>query len=158
MKIKAGNENREWRGNIKNAIIKRDKVGDYYLCLQCEDNHVNKLPKTGHRAGIDFGMKTFLTLSDGLKIESPKFFNRSISAIKSAHKKLSRKKFKSNGWFRAKRELSAVYRYISNCRNDWFRKLCLRLVRQYDFLAVETLNIGGMKRLWGRKVSDLAFY
>ncbi len=152
------NKNREWRGNIKNAIIKRDKVGDYYLCLQCEDNHVNKIPKTGHRAGIDFGMKTFLTLSDGIKIESPEFFKRSISAVKSANKKLSRKKFKSNGWFRARRKLSGVHKSITNRREDWFRKLALRLVRQYDFIAVETLNIDGMKRLWGRKVSDVAFY
>ena len=151
-------KHREWQGKVKNTIIKRDKVGDYYLCLQCEDENVKHLPKTGHRAGIDFGMKTFLTLSDGIKIESPEFYKRSIAAIKSAHKQLSRNQKYSKGWYRAKRHLSAVYQSITNRREDWFRKLTLRLVCKYDFIAVETLNIDGMKRLWGRKVSDIAFY
>ena len=118
----------------------------------------NHLPETGHRAGIDFGMKTFLTLSDSIKIKSPEFYKRSISAIKSAHKQLSRKQLYSKGWYRAKRHLASVYQSITNKREDWFRKLALRLVRKYDFIAVETLNIDGMKRLWGRKVSDIAFY
>lgn len=151
-------KHREWHGTIKNTIIKRDKVGDYYLCLQCEKYKTHNLPKTGHRAGIDFGMKTFLTLSDGIKIKSPEFYKQSISAIKLAHKQLSRKQRYSNGWYRAKRHLASVYKSISNRRQDWFRKLALRLVRKYDFVAVETLNIDGMKRLWGRKVSDMAFY
>ena len=151
-------KHREWQGKIKNAIIKRDKVGDYYLHLQCEDETVNQLPKTGQRAGIDFGLKTFLTLSDGIKIGSPEFYKRSISAIKSAHKQLSRKQLYSKGWYRAKHHLASLYRKITYRREDWFRKLALRLVRKYDFVAVETLNIEGMKRLWGRKVSDIAFY
>ena len=150
-------KHRDWTGTVKTVTIKRDNVGDYYLTLVCEDfEPVEKLPLTGNEAGADFGMKTFLTLSDGVKIESPLFYKQSLNAIRSAHKALSRKKLFSHAWYRAKRHLARVYKKITNRRRDWFFKLALRLVRRYDTIAIETLNLEGMKKLWGRKVSDLA--
>ena len=151
-------KHREWTGTVKTVTIKRDNVGDYSLTLVCEDFEPSeKLPLTGNEAGADFGMKTFFTLSDGTKIESPEFFKQSLTAIRSAHKALSRKQYLSNGWYRAKHHLARVSKKITNRRRDWFFKLALRLVRKYDTIAIETLNLEGMKKLWGRKVSDLAF-
>ena len=151
-------KHRKWTGAIKKVIIKRDNVGDYYLYLVCENpKPPKKLPLTGNEAGADFGLKTFLTLSDGIKIESPEFYKQSLNAIRSANKALSRKQHLSSGWFRAKRHLSRVHKKIANRRRDWFFKLALRLVRKYDKIAIETLNLEGMKKLWGRKVSDIAF-
>ncbi len=151
-------KHREWTGTIKTVTIKRDTVGDYHLYLGCEGSEpTEKLSLTSNAAGADFGMKTFLTLSDGIKIASPEFFKQSLNEIRSANKALSRKQYLSNGWFRAKRHLARVNKDIANRRRDWFFKLALRLVRRYDKIAIETLNLEGMKRLWGRKVSDLAF-
>ena len=165
-------KHREWTGTIKTVTIKRDNVGDYYLYLVCEDSEPTEaLPLTGSVAGADnviqgmnliysqikFGMKTFLTLSDGIQIESPQFFKQSLNLIRSAHKTLSRKQKGSSAWYRANRHLARLYKKIANRRRDWFFKLALRLVRKYDTLAIETLNLNGMKKLWGRKVSDLAF-
>lgn len=109
------------------------------------------MPKTGKSAGFDFGLKTFLTCSDSSKIDSPQFLKQSLNKLKTLNKNLSRKVFKSNGWYRAKRA-------ISRQRRDWHFKLATQLCREFDILCFETLNIEGMKRLWGRKVSDLAFY
>ncbi len=151
-------KHRKWTGTIKTITIKRDNVGDYYLYLSCEDcEPTKKLPLTSHEAGADFGMKTFLTLSDGIKIESPEFYKRMLNAIRSANKTLSRKQKGSNAWYRAKRHIARLYKKIAEKRRDWFFKLALRLVRKYDRIAIETLNLEGMKKLWGRKVSDLAF-
>ena len=151
-------KHRPWTGTIKTVAIKRDNVGDYYLYLSCEDcEPTKKLPLTRHEAGVDFGMKTFLTLSDGIKIESPEFYKRMLNAIRSANKALSRKQKGSNAWYRAKRHIARLYKKIAEKRRDWFFKLALRLVRKYDRIAIETLNLEGMKKLWGRKVSDLAF-
>ncbi len=151
-------KHRKWTGTIKTITIKRDNVGDYYLYLSCEDSETSeKLPLTGHEAGADFGMKTFLTLSDGIKIESPEFYKRMLNAIRSANKALSRKQKGSNAWYRAKRHLARLHKKIAEKRRDWFFKLALRLVHRYDRIAIETLNLDGMKRLWGRKTSDLAF-
>ena len=98
-----------------------------------------------------------IVLSDGIKIESPEFYKQSLKAIRSVNKALSRKQYLSKGWFRAKRHLARVHKKIANSRRDWFFKLALRLVRKYDKIAIETLNLEGMKKLWGRKVSDIAF-
>ncbi len=151
-------KHREWTGSVKKITIKRDNVGGYYLYLTCEDCEPSEqLPLTGNEAGADFGSKTFLTLSDGIKIASPQFYKQSLSAIRSANKALSRKQYLSKGWYRCKRHLSRIHKKITNQRRDWFFKLALRLVRKYDKIAIETLNLEGMKKLWGRKISDIAF-
>ena len=85
-------KHRQWTGSIKRVTLKRDNVGDYALYLICEDSDPTEpLPLTRRKAGVDFGMKTFLTLSDGITIASPQFFKQSLNAIRSAHQALSRK-------------------------------------------------------------------
>ena len=130
------------------------------------------MPTTGESVGADnvkqrqivplaqFGMKdAYLTLSTGEKIQSPQFLKQSLKQLRMLNKGfLSRKKKGSNNWWRAVRELAILYRKVSRQRLDWHWKLATDLCRHFDTLAFETLNIDGMKRLWGRKVSDLAFY
>ena len=57
-----------------------------------------------------------------------------------------------------KRQIASLHERIANQRRDWFFKLAHNLTDTYDVLIFETLNLKGMKRLWGRKVSDVAFY
>ncbi|MGB5633857.1 MAG: transposase, partial [Waterburya sp.] len=112
---------------------------------------------TGKIAGWDFGLKTFLTGSDGVTIESPQFFQQLRNKLKAANRSLSRKKQGSNNWYRAKDNLNRVYESISNKRHDWFWKQADQLTDEYDVLIFEDLNLKGMQRLWGRKICDLAF-
>ena len=152
-------KHREMQGTIKTVTIKCDRCGDYWVCFSCDDvDDSEPTPKTGKSAGFDFGVKTFLTCSDGTKIDSPHFMKQSLNKLRSLHKSLSRKTRKSNGWFKALRALCRQYRKITRQRLDWHWKLATRLCREYDILCFETLNIDGMKRLWGRKVSYLSFY
>ena len=161
------NEPRKWtrprltegQDTIKTVTIKRDRCGDYWVCFSCDNvDDSEPMLKTGPSAGFDFGLKTYLTGSDGAKIASPQFVKRSLNKLCSSHKVFSRKKFLSNGWFKALRALCGQYRKIARQRLDWQWKLVIQLCREYDTLCFETLNIDGMKRLWGRKVSDLSFY
>ncbi|MDE0481720.1 MAG: RNA-guided endonuclease TnpB family protein [Candidatus Poribacteria bacterium] len=152
-------KHREIIGDIKTITIKRDGCGDYWICFSCDNvNTPKSFVKTGESAGFDFGMKTFLTTSDGDKIVSPQFLKKSLNKLRTLNKSLSRKTKFSGNWYRAKRALSRRYRKIARQRTDWHWKLATDLCRRFDTLCFETLNIGGMKRLWGRKVSDLAFY
>ena len=73
-------------------------------------------------------------------------------------KALSRKVKGSNNWYRACRALARLYRKVTRQRLDWQWKLATELCAEFDILIFETLNIDGMKRLWGRPVSDHAFY
>ena len=77
--------------------------------------------------------------------------------IKKLSKKLSSKKLGSNNWNKARIALAKLHELIVHKRKDFFWKLAHQLCDTYDYLFFETLNLNGMKRLWGHKVSDLAF-
>jgi putative transposase len=106
--------------------------------------------KTGKIAGFDFGLKTFLTCSDGSKIESLQFFKQSLNTIKKASKQHSKKLKGSSNRERAKKNLVRKHENISNRRREWFWKLVHELTDKFDILCFETLNLKGMQRLWGR--------
>jgi len=112
---------------------------------------------TGRIAGFDFGLKTFLTCSDGSIIESPQFLKQSLNAIKKASRHHSKKLKSSANRERARKNLVRQHENISNSRRDWFWKLAHDLTNRFDVLCFETLSLKGMQRLWGRKISDLAF-
>lgn len=142
----------------KQVRIKRKPSGKYFMYLVYDINPTS-YGKThnGASVGADFGLKTFLTLSDGFKIESPRFFEQNINEIKKAQRKVSSKKRGSNNRKKAVLSLARKYETVTNKRKDWFYKTSHKLCKNYDFIALETLNLEGMKRLWGRKVSDYAF-
>ena len=99
-------------------------------------------------------MKTYLTGSDETTIESPEFFKQNLKAVKRLHRILSRKQKGSANYRRAQRDLARLYRRIANQRLTWQWKTAWKLVGDYAFIGLETLNIKAMQRLWGRKVSD----
>ncbi len=158
-------ESRPISGQIKTVTIKRDRAGRLWILFSVLESDVgdsgSPVPKlheeVTHPVGLDFGLKTFLTLSDGTSVASPEFFKASISEIRRCHRDLSRKQKGSRNRADARRRLALSYDRISNQRRDWFFKTAHRLCDRFDLISVEDLNIDGMKRLWGRKVSDLAF-
>ena len=150
-------QHRDWNGNVRYIQILRDSVGTYWLYIITDDLSKEVLPATGESVGADFGMDTYLTLSTGEKIQSPQFLKHALDQLRKLTKSLSRKVKGSGNWWRAVRQLTRLYRHITNQRRDWHFKLATDLCRRFDLIATETLNLAGMKRLWGRKVSDLAF-
>ena len=148
---------REIKGKIKTITVKRNPLGELFILVVTDFVDESLGVVTGKIAGLDFGLKTFLTVSDGTKIESPLFFNQFRSLLRKANKNLSSKNKGSNNWHQAKNHLARVHEFISNKRKDWFWKLAHELTNKYDVLIFEDLNLKGMKRLWGRKISDLSF-
>jgi len=151
-------ESRPISGQIKTVTIKRDRAGRLWILFSVLESDVvpNLHEEVTHPVGLDFGLKTFLTLSDGTSVASPEFFKASISEIRRCHRDLSRSQKGSRNRADARRRLALSYDRISNQRRDWFFKTAHRLCDRFDLISVEDLNIDGMKRLWGRKVSDLA--
>ena len=91
-------------GKIKTVTIKRDAVGDIYIYLVCDFSEQEVVARTGKSVGYDFGMKKFLTASDGKDIESPLFFSKNSKLIKNKCKDLSHKAEKSHNRRRAREE------------------------------------------------------
>ena len=148
---------RDWKGHVRYIQILRDAVGTYWLYIVTDDSTTEPYLATGESVGIDFGMDTYLTLNTGEKIQHPHPLKQSLNQLRTLNKSLSRKVKGSNNWWRAVRELARLYRKIANQRQDWHWKLATDLCRRFDTIVTETLNLRGMKRIWGRKVSDLAF-
>ena len=151
-------QHRYWHGDVRYIQILRDSAGDYWLYVITDDTSTEPFTHTGESVGIDFGLKAFLTLNNGKKIEAPEFLKQSLNTLRSLHKSLSRKSKGSHNWYRAIRELARHCRKVANQRLDWHWKLATKLCGEFDIIVTETLNIEGMKRLWGRKISDLAPY
>jgi putative transposase len=144
-------------GTVKTLTIKRTRLGELFMVVVVDDVIEPEIKfMTGKIAGFDFGLKTFLTCSEGFKIESPLFFKQSLNAIRRASRQHSKKQKGSANRERSRKNLVRRHEDIANRRRDWFWKLAHDLTDQFDVLCFETLNLKGMKRLWGRKVSDLA--
>jgi len=149
---------REIEGTVKTLTIKRTPLGELFMVVVVDSVIEPEIKvETSHIAGFDFGLKTFLTVSDGSKIESPQFLKQSLTAIKKASRQHSLKVKGSANRERARKNLVRRHEDVVNRRSDWFWKLAHALTDRFDVLCFETLNLKGMQRLWGRKISDLAF-
>ena len=163
-RIKIGNRvyqywnSRDIEGTVKTLTIKRTTLGELFMVVVVDgkDEPGTKF-ETSRIAGFDFGLKTFLTCSDGSKIESPQFLKQSLNLIKTASRQHSQKRKGSSNRERARLNLVRKHEDVVNRRSDWFWKLAHDLTNWFDVLCFETLNLKGMQRLWGRKISDLAF-
>ena len=157
-------QSRRIEGRVKTLTVKRDAVGDIYVYLVCDTQLETVETRTGKIVGFGrvarhrhFGLKQFLTGSDGHDIKSPYFFMQNIKAIRSKCRKLSRRQKGSNNRERYRKELARAYRKIENQRKDFHFKTARKLCEEYAVICLETLNIKGMARRWGRKVHSLGF-
>lgn len=149
---------RSYVGKIKQVRVKRLTTYRYALYIVTDHNLNSTYEKShnGASVGIDFGLKTYMTLSDGTRYQSPRFFKEYELKVKRASRRLSKAIRGSNNYHRRKFELQQVYRAISNKRNDYQWKLAHELCRKYDYIFLETLNLERMKKLWGKRISDLS--
>ena len=150
-------QSRRIRGKIKTVTIKRDSLGDIYVYFVTDAKDIEVKTRTGKSVGYDFGLKKFLTASDGEDVDSPLFFAQNSKHIKQASRKLSRKEKGSKNRQRAKLNLARLYKKSANQRHDFHFKLVHRLCIEYDTICIEDLNVKGMQRLYGREIGDSAF-
>jgi putative transposase len=131
-------------GTIKTCTIKRE-VDGWYVSFAVEENQCRFYPKTGERVGIDVGIENFATLSTGEAISNPKFLRESERELKTAQRRVARRsnrRSKRRG--KAVKLLAKQYQKIARQRADFQHKTALKIVRKYDRIAVEDLNVKGM--------------
>ena len=150
-------KSREIEGKVKTLTIKRDALDDIYIYVVCDIAQNEVLARTGEMVGFDFGLKIFLTASTGEDIESPLFFKANAKVIAKANKKLSSKKKGSNNRKKAKLAIARLHKKVANQRNNFHWQLANYLVGRYADICIEDLNLKGMQKLYGKKISDLGF-
>ena len=149
---------RDIKGDVKTVTIKRDNLGNLWLVIVTDYIRSEIKPASGKSVGFDFGLKTFLVGSDKTTIDFPLFLKAQLNRLKKLSRCLSRKKKGSNSRKKAKRNLARFHQRVQNQRNDHQWKLARWLLSEYDLICLEDLNLKGMSRLFGKKLSDYGFY
>ncbi len=141
------------------VTVKLEPSGRWFVSLLADDPTVQPLPPTNKKVGIDVGVSSLLTTSDGDKISNPKHFNRLYQKLRVAQKLLSRKTKGSNNRYKARLEVAKIHAKIKNARTDFLHKLTTDLVRANSVIAIEDLAIKNMVKnhKLARSVSDAAW-
>jgi putative transposase len=151
-------KSREIAGAIKTVTIKRDALGELYVYFSCllDPEPITRV-MTGHSAGFDFGLRTYLTHHEGQTITAPQPFTAALRQLRQANRQLSTKRPGSHNRAKAQAHLSRVHRRVAHRRAAFHWQTARELCLTYDQISLETLNLRGMQALWGRKVADLGF-
>lgn len=140
------------------ATVIKDAAGRYFISFVCEVDLAG-LPASPNSVGVDLGIKTFATLSDGEKIDAPKPLKTALKKLKRLQQSLSRKVKGSNRREAARLKVAKLHARISDTRSDFLCKLSTRLIRENQAISLEDLNVSGMvkNRKLSRTISDLGW-
>ena len=153
-------------GKIGTATISKNACGQYFVSFIVHTSEVEKPIVSDseitldNSIGIDFGLKHFLTFSDGTKINSPEYLKKSLKKVVKEQRKLSKKQKGSNNRNKQRIKFAKLHNHISNQRNNFLHNLSKKLSdeSQVKAICIEDLNIQKLMKYWGRKVSDLSYY
>jgi putative transposase len=134
---------RPMKGTPKTVTISKEADG-WYVCFSCADVPVQPLPATAQETGIDLGIEAFATLSDGARIFSPGWYRRTERALKTAQRRVSRRKQGSNRRRKAVTLLAKAHQKVRRQRQDFHHKTALALVREHDVVYHEDLQTANM--------------
>lgn len=143
-------QHRPVKGRVKTVSIKREGR-QWYVILACDNVPAEPLPATGAVTGIDMGVTHFLTTSEGAHVENPRHGKRNADALADAQRALKafprrKRENRAAKHRRAVEKVATLHRKVRRQRLDHAHKAALALVRDYDQIAHERLNIANMVR------------
>ena len=134
---------REVKGKIGKMSITKTPTGKYYVSIFTEQE-ADELSKTNRQVGIDLGLKDFVITSDNKKFKNNRYTKKYAKQLKKAQQHLSRKQKGSNGFEKQKIKVAKIHEKIASCRLDTLHKVSKELVKSYDLICIEDLNVKGM--------------
>ncbi|MFP3299273.1 MAG: transposase [Thermocladium sp.] len=147
---------------VKRVAVKITRSGKVYVSFIVEDYEFPKLPGTRKAVGIDVGVEKLLVTSDGEFLPNLRPYEKALKKVRRLHKELSRKKFLSKNWFKAKMKLARAYEHLANLRRDLYMKLGRYFAEHYDAVVMEDISvkqlIGKSGRRMRMRLHDVAFH
>jgi putative transposase len=132
-------------GRVKTIQIRR-QGRHWMLILSCDDVPATPLPDAGRQVGVDVGIASFATTSDGDHLHNPRWARTAAARLAAAQQRLARTKRGSNNRGRRRETVAARHRKLANQRKDFHHRTARQLVETYDLIAVEDLAIANMLR------------
>ncbi|MFP3283736.1 MAG: transposase, partial [Nitrososphaeria archaeon] len=141
-------KHREVKGRVKTVTVKRYRNGEWYAIIAVETKgpEIKEPGEIRNPVGADSGLIDFIYLSDGSRVENPKFLKRHWRRIRRAQKVLSRKEKGSRNRKKARLLLAGRWQDYNNVKDDWQWNLAKALVDRYDLIAYEDLRVSNMMR------------
>jgi putative transposase len=132
-------------GVVKTIQVRR-QGRRWMLILSCDDVPATVLPATGRQVGVDVGIASFATTSDGVHVANPRWARTAAAGLAAAQQRLARAQRGSHNRGRRRETVAARHRKVANQRRDFHHKTARQLVETYDLIAVEDLAIANMVR------------
>ena len=144
-KVRSKENTEKFKGRILSATVRRE-ADRWFVSLTVEVERTIPQPVRGEVVGIDVGLTSFATLSDGTKIEAPKPLNKAQRQLKRAQRQHSKKTKGSNNRKKSAFKLSRIHRKVKNIRRDFLHKTTTTLTKTKSVLVIEDLHVKGMIR------------
>lgn len=142
---------RKFEGEIKTVTLSKTVTGKYFVSILVDNQDLipSKKPISSETAvGIDMGIKTFATLSDGTSFANPKFLRTNLKRLRIEKRTLARRFKKgdnqSKNYNKQKIVVALLHERIANQRKDYLHKVSTFMIRNFDTICLEDLNIKGM--------------
>jgi putative transposase len=132
-------------GTIKTVRVVKPADG-WYACFACETETAAPLAPTGQRVGIDVGVASLLTTSEGEKVAHPAFYRQGQKKLRRLQRAVARKQKGGSNRRKAVARLRRHHQRVANQRKDFLNKVAHRLVQENDLIALEDLRITNMVR------------
>ena len=148
-----------YNGRILSATVRR-RTNRWFVSVAVEEDILDPQPVRGTPVGVDLGVKTLATLSDGTTFANPRALGRRLKKLRKLNKSLSRKKKGSKNREKAKLRLAKMYLKIFNVRQDTLHKVTTYLAKSHSKVVIEDLCVSWMlkNRRLARAVADVRFY
>ena len=137
---------------VKSVAVKLTRSERVFISFIVEDYEFPKLPNTGEAVGIDVGIEKLLVTSDGEYVPNLRPYEKALKKVKRFHRALSRKKFLSHNWFKAKMKLARAYEHLADLRRDLYMKLGKYFVEHYDAVVMEDIHVKQLIGKSGRRM------
>jgi putative transposase len=136
---------------LKTCTVTREHNGKWYASLVFEEvvplqNITSSNTNTKTPIGIDLGLLSLITTSNGERVEHPRFLRKAENRLKHLQRALSRKKKGSKNRLKARHRVASLHSRVRNQRSDFNHKLSAQLVKRHNFIAFEDLKIRNMVR------------
>ena len=140
---------RQFNGISKTATVSMTATGKFFISILVDDGRETPEKEPfGYDStiGLDVGITDFVTMSDGTKIDNPKFLRGSIQRLNVLQKRVSQKKKGSKNRDKAKYQVAKQHEKITDQRKDFLHKVSSKAVSDNQAIAIETLNVAGMMK------------
>jgi putative transposase len=134
---------RELCGTPKTVCVRRSSTGKWFVTFACICD-TQPLPDEPKRIGVDVGLQTFATLSNGKKIANPRFFKKEQDALAKAQRKMSKLAKGTPERAKVRKVVSRIHERITNKRTDFAHQQSRKLVNTYGVIVLEKLAVVDM--------------